>query len=405
IYEGFIRDLNAATTYQMGLRGTTDSILDLGALGMVEVKGIMIDVFAPVAGLQGLKQVDFISIVTANLDAAFNVVVSTFVDIHNPSNLTLHIGDLQLTAVLDFVSAAKAGPAVIKNLTLVPGDNWVIATASVSLFDPVGGIIAGEIVGSTDPIPFNLMAFDDATSNIALNAGLNELQTTILLPPGMLEGAAGANPPYSITDMALKLLPSTVDDGIMEMTMKFRNPFAGSGYTFLHPFDPASTTAGGITTDSVSLVFSEFQDDLTFSLFGNDTATLTFNIKLNANPAMSRSVYQSLVTESASGSVTLALIFRPLITIGQDPHVYNPFWDSNAMDSATKGQIPFKTGSDFGSILDWYDRQFPVIAAIPVATPSPTSTTDVVMPTSPAPSPSPVATTTIDPAPPAITVV
>ncbi|KAG0282189.1 hypothetical protein BGZ98_006874, partial [Dissophora globulifera] len=36
IYEGFIRDLNAATTYKMGLRGTTDSILDLGALGMVE---------------------------------------------------------------------------------------------------------------------------------------------------------------------------------------------------------------------------------------------------------------------------------------------------------------------------------------------------------------------------------
>ncbi|KAG0300494.1 hypothetical protein BGZ99_003769, partial [Dissophora globulifera] len=212
IYEGFIRDLNAATTYQMGLRGTTDSILDLGALGMVEVKGIVIDVFAPVAGLQGLKKIDFISIVATGFDlASFTIDASTYVNIHNPSNLTLKIGDLNLTAVADFTSKAVAGHAVIKGLTLAPGDNRVIATASVG-FDGAGGDLANAILGSTDPIPFNMMAFDDATFNIALNTGLNELQTTVILPPDLLGGAPGANPPYSITDMALKLLPSTVDD-------------------------------------------------------------------------------------------------------------------------------------------------------------------------------------------------
>ncbi|KAG0290421.1 hypothetical protein BGZ98_003477 [Dissophora globulifera] len=384
----------------MGLRGTTDSILDLGALGMVEVKNIAIDVFAPVAGLQGLQQVEFISIITADFLDVF--VVNTFVDIHNPSKLTLDIGDLQLTVVSDFESKTVAGHAVIKGLTLVPGDNRAIATATVG-YDGAGLDMVNEIVTWEKPIPFLLMAFDDATPNVALNAGLNELQTFVLLPPHMLD-AAPANLPYSITDMALKFLPTTVDDGLVEMTMKFLNPFIGSSYTFLHIFDPQDTSleSRGVLRSN-SRIF-EFLDDLTFSLSGNDTAAVTFNVKLHADPVLSRSFYQGLVTESASGGIKLAVDMHPIIALGQGPTVYSPNWASSLMASGTGGVIPFQAGSDFGLILDWYDRQFPVIAATPVATPSLTSTTDVAMPTSTAPLPSPVATTTVDPAPPSTTV-
>ncbi|KAG0282404.1 hypothetical protein BGZ98_006788, partial [Dissophora globulifera] len=85
------------------------------------------------------------------------------------------------------------------------------------------------------------MAFDDATSNIALNAGLNELQTGILLPPALI-GGTPANLPYSTTDMALNFLPGSVDDGLVQLTMKFLNPYTGSGYTLLHSVDPLDTT-------------------------------------------------------------------------------------------------------------------------------------------------------------------
>ncbi|KAG0303434.1 hypothetical protein BGZ99_002684, partial [Dissophora globulifera] len=389
----------------MGLRGTTDSILDLGALGMVEVKGIVIDVFAPVAGLQGLKQVDYIAL----LETVFVLEVdeaeaTTFVNIHNPSNLTLIIGDLLLTAVLNFNSTNEAGHAVIKGLTLVPGDNRVIATASVG-FGGDEGVYLSEILGSPDPIPFDLVAFDDATSNIALNAGLNQLQTTIMLPPGMFGGTAPVNPPYSITDMALKFLPTSEDDGLVEMTMKFLNPFIGSSYDLLHlVYSQDLNIDGEGVTKSGSRIF-EFLDDVNFSLSGNNTATVTFNIKLHADPTLDRSFYQSLVTESASGSVQLSLNVSPLITIGQDPTQYNPIWDSYLMVPATNGAMPFQAGTDFGLILKWYDKQFPAVVPAPtVATSSPTSTTDAVMPTSSVTSPSPVATTTVDPAPPATTV-
>ncbi|KAG0306618.1 hypothetical protein BGZ99_001730, partial [Dissophora globulifera] len=366
---------------------------------MVEVKGIAIDVFAPVAGLQGLKQVDFVAVVTA--DFLGIVIVNVLVDIHNPSNLTLEIGDLHLSAVSDFESKEFAGTADIKGLTLVPGSNRVIATAGVG-FDGAGGVLAGAIVGSTDPIPFLMMAFDDATSNVALNAGLNELQTSVLLPPFMLEDTS-TNPPYSITEMALKFLPTTVDDGLVEMTMKFFNPFIGSGYNFLHTSGPQDVDlkSRGVLK-SGSKIF-EFLDDLTFSLSGNDTAVVTFNVKLHADPALDRNFYQSMVTESASGSVKLFLDLHPIITIGQDPTEYLPSWASSLLSKSTFGVIPFKAGSDFGLILNWYDKQLPVVAATTIATPSPASTTDVVMPTSSAPSPSPVATTTVNSAPPAST--
>ncbi|KAG0287845.1 hypothetical protein BGZ98_004458, partial [Dissophora globulifera] len=367
------------------------------------VKGIVIDVFAPVAGLQGLKQVDFISTITANFVLETNLVeASTLVNIHNPSNLTLTIGDLHLTAVYDFVSAQKAGDALIKGLTLVPGDNRVVATAGVGLSGD-GYLLALEILTSTDPIPFLMMALDDATSNIALNAGLNELQTSVFLPPGMLEQPP-ANLPYSLTDMALKFLPTSVDDGLVEMTMTFFNPFIGVGYSFLHTFDPLLKETGGVSKSGSRIL--DFLDDLTFSLSGNNTATVTFNIKLHADATLGRSFYQDMVTESASGSVQLGLNFIPIITLGQDPTQYNPIWDSSKMAKPVGGVISFHAGPDFGLILNWYDKQFPAVVPAPtVATPSPTSTTDAVMPTSSVPSPSPVATTTLDPAPPATTVV
>ncbi|KAG0305361.1 hypothetical protein BGZ99_002097, partial [Dissophora globulifera] len=404
-YEGFIRDLNAATTYQMGLRGTTDSILDLGALGMVEVKGIAIDVFAPVAGLQGLKQVDFVSRLFADFvatdEGGFFVEVVAFVDIHNPSNLTLNIGDLRLTGVTDFATSDKLGFALISNLTLVPGDNRLVAESWIDFFSAGGSALGTAVVTSDVAVPLFLIALDDATSNTALNAGLSELQTSISLPPHMLDQAP-PNLPYSTTDMSIKFLSTTVDDGLVEMTATFLNPFIGGSYELIG-MTPGKSS---LSYPSAAAPIFDLISDFTFSLSGNNSIAVTFKIQLHSDSSVSRSVYQSMVTDSASGSVQFSMTFWPIIKVGNDPTEYLPNWNSVIMASPTGGLMPFKAGSDFGLILDWYDKQFPTIVAVPtVATPSSTSTTDVVMPTSPATSPSPVATSTTDPAPPAITVV
>ncbi|KAG0315102.1 hypothetical protein BGZ99_007678, partial [Dissophora globulifera] len=414
IYEGFIRDLNAATTYQMGLRGTTDSILDLGALGMVEVKGIVIDVFAPVSGLQGLKNVDFVSLLNAVFlltDANGNIgefiEVLAYVNIHNPSNLTLNIGDLRLTGVTAFDTPDKLGYALIKDLKLAPGDNRLVADTWVD-FESLAGLLFGSnVISSPDPVPLYLIGLDDATSNVALNTGLNELQTSILLPPHMLDSAP-ASLPYSLTDMALKFLPTTVDDSLVEMTMKFLNPFIGGGFNMVNAVAPGFPADITFSTSSGSVTVFDLLSDLTFSLSGNESLTVTFKIKLHSG-LMDRSVYQNMVADSASGNVQFAMDFYPLITVDQDTTEYNPNWSTSITTGTSSGLTPFHVGSDFGLILDWYDRQFPVVAAtaVPttVATPSPTSTTDAIFPTSPATSPSPVVTTSVDPTPSAATMV
>ncbi|KAK3824742.1 MAG: hypothetical protein J3Q66DRAFT_325946, partial [Benniella sp.] len=62
IYSAFIGDLNLADTYELGLRGTTTSVLNLGVLGMIKVQGIKLDVKSSIQGLQGLKNIKLISI-------------------------------------------------------------------------------------------------------------------------------------------------------------------------------------------------------------------------------------------------------------------------------------------------------------------------------------------------------
>ncbi|KAG0287026.1 hypothetical protein BGZ98_004835 [Dissophora globulifera] len=398
----------------MGLRGTTDSILDLGALGQVEVKGIPIDVFAPVAGLQGLKNVDFLLSMQTQVvvnDAGLFIELMAYVDIHNPSNLTLNIGDLRLTGVTDFATKEQLAYVLMSDLTLMPGDNRIVADSWVDFLHPAGADFGGTVITSAVPIPMYLISLDDATSNIALNAGLSELQTSVLIPPHLLDLGATIPLAYSLTDMSIKFLPTTVDDGLVEMTATFLNPFVDGSYELIGITPGTSSLSYPTGTTPIFDLISDF----TFSLPANDSIAVTFKIQLRSNPsAADRSVYQSMVTDSALGSVTFSMAFFPLIKVGKDTKEYTANWSSNFMAPATGGLLTFKAGSDFGLILDWYDRQFPAVAvtatttasmAPTTAAPSPTSTADAVMSTSPAPSPSPVATTTVDPAPPATTVV
>ena len=64
IYETFIGDLSSKTNYQVGLKGTANSKLDLGDLGVIEVKGIALDVTTNLDGLQGLQNITFLQIPT-----------------------------------------------------------------------------------------------------------------------------------------------------------------------------------------------------------------------------------------------------------------------------------------------------------------------------------------------------
>ncbi|KAH7041802.1 hypothetical protein BKA57DRAFT_398731, partial [Linnemannia elongata] len=126
-YTAFVGALNLATNYTLGLRGTADSMLDLGPFGLIEIQGIPIDVKTSIAGLQGLNNIQFISVVQINLDlVAGYKFVSSIVNIHNPSQLTLNIGNMGMVAGYQgYEQENRLGYSQLFNLRLVPGDNIV----------------------------------------------------------------------------------------------------------------------------------------------------------------------------------------------------------------------------------------------------------------------------------------
>ncbi|KAG0290950.1 hypothetical protein BGZ98_003217, partial [Dissophora globulifera] len=340
--------------------------------------------------LQGLQKIDFLAPTSVDFDFVNSgFIMSAVVDIHNPSNLTLHIGDLTLNAGDGTAQTSTFGSTTAKDVTLVPA-TWAFG-----------------LVGKTTPTPLYLFTLGGATSNEALNAGLDALNTFVIVPPLVLESGPTVQP-YSNTSMSIKFLPTTVNDGLVEMTATFVNPYQGFPYNMEHATgasQPSTITYNSISKGGEVQVF-DLLDDLTFSLSGSDeTVTVTFKIQLHSDPTAARSSYQDMVNDSASGKVDLKLQLFPVISVGGKE--WSPrTWTSDLVYPNNGGFMPFQTGADLSLILDWYDRQqVPVVEATPVATPSPTSTTDAVMPTSPASSPSPAATTIVDPAPPAITVV
>ncbi|KAF9272746.1 hypothetical protein BGZ88_004449, partial [Linnemannia elongata] len=223
IYTAFVGALNLATNYTLGLRGSADSMLDLGPFGLLEIKGIPIDVKTSMAGLQGLKNIEFNSLVEiyTNFNAGFTFV-TTVVNIHNPSQLTLNIGTLGMAAgYKGYEDENRIGYTEIYNLRLVPGDNIVPSLLGQGFFAPNAGPFATDLTQLSPTM--TLWANSTATSNPALNAGLSTLKTSLVLPQNLI--VPNPPPPAYSNVWTVKILDNTVNDGIIEMSTTFSNSF------------------------------------------------------------------------------------------------------------------------------------------------------------------------------------
>ncbi|KAI8353463.1 hypothetical protein B0O80DRAFT_452126 [Mortierella sp. GBAus27b] len=221
IYAAFIGDLNMADEYELGLRGTTDSVLDLGALGQIEVQGIKLDVRTKLAGLKGLKDVQLLSVIGFEIPQGFTKVTS-LVKINNPSKLTLKLGNLVLKGGLDTTEAGYAGNGYMTNMVLVPGDNelmtalWLVTDGT----RPAATKISTDLLYGND-VKLTLYGFDGSSPNVPLAKGLGSLVTSVVLP-GFLPPAFSAQP-YDAA-WAIKVTPETLTTGLVDVTIKLNAP-------------------------------------------------------------------------------------------------------------------------------------------------------------------------------------
>ncbi|KAF8924770.1 hypothetical protein BGZ58_001436, partial [Dissophora ornata] len=381
IYEAFIGDLNEATTYELGLRGTADSILDLGALGQITVKGIKLDVKTSLAGLQGLKKVDFVSALSILTPPNSSGLIASLVVIHNPSQLTLVLGDLVLNCGVDTTPANYAGYATISNLTLAPGDNTVLSTVDL-LANAAGSNIATlAFYGSN--VTLALYGFEGTSTNPALNAGLQSMVSSTIVLGGLPD--VHSAPAYDL-NWTMKCFPTTVDDGQCDMTATFNNPYFASPMHFLEAVDDPNEFPGsqpitsyiayglGGSTEGTHMFL--FQNNFQYALQPGQSTTMTFKMLLSNSSFTTsyRPTLVNMVAKAATGVLPFYVYLTPVVTIGANPQHVNPYW---ALDYIYGGlnSLNMAAGTDAQYILDWFDKAF--APATTVATTSTATTTAV----------------------------
>ncbi|KAF9899104.1 hypothetical protein EC991_009586, partial [Linnemannia zychae] len=419
IYTAFISALNLEETYQLGLRGSADSILDLGPFGDIEIVGIPIDVKTSLAGLKGLKDIKYLALIDIEtiFDPDMVIYSRTSVNIYNPSQLTLNIGDLTLEAGFDYNQADWIGRNVANGVRLVPGDNKIITRLAVRSSEPVAAKFLAEM--NTGPVDLKLWAGLQATSNPALNAGLQSLRTSVLLPKGL---NSGTPPPYNdVWD--LKVLPTTVNDGFLELSVVFNNPYlldmsveglarAEDGPMIIYP--SFITFFAGTTEKFEGII--HFQDDFSYTLKANESKTVTFKVALVKDGLVKSQIVaraDKLISAATSGILEFDFTLALKVRLQNQPGYLYPVWTPTWND-AIGAVIPlkFKTGPDFPMIRDWlYKNAFddtpkppaplPLLPSVSPITPPSTTIAPTVAPSvSPSPAtPSPPPSPTASPSP------
>ncbi|KAF9120722.1 hypothetical protein BGW39_011142, partial [Mortierella sp. 14UC] len=410
IYTTFISDLNTETTYELGLRGTADSILDLGPFGDVEIKGIPLDVKTTMAGLQGLKNIKYMALIDFQQDPPYTMI-TTSVNIYNPSRLTLNIGDLLLTAGQEgFTLEVTVGTALVKNLRLVPGDNKVVSLLTTSTQTVPGNKFAIDIANRN--VTLNMWASSTSTSNPALNAGLSSLRTGVPLPQNLW-----TDTPLGFSDIwSIKVLPTTVNDGLVEITATFNNPYLMD----MKVEGVARQDEGAYTQyPSYMAIYGRsrsfnnflFPDDFSYAVPSGQSVAVTFKAPLRIN-GLTQSTVQAyvdgLVAATTTGSAPFDIWLYPRVRLGAYPNLMYPIWTDGFF---YPNKMTIKAGPDFPMIRDWFVKNAlpdtpdavpvtPPPVVVPV-TPSPSPSDEVPSPSPPLSTvaPSPVAPSTVAPSP------
>ncbi|KAF9274666.1 hypothetical protein BGZ88_002874, partial [Linnemannia elongata] len=382
-YTKFISDLNLATNYTLGLRGTADSMLDLGPFGLIEIQGIPIDVKTSIAGLQGLNNVKFLSLINF-FSGDKDLEVSSSVNIYNPSQLTLNIGDLHLVAGQEgFTENERFGIAFVKGLRLVPGDNFIVNVVTAPSADPKTAKFATDI--NTRAVTLNMWADDKSTSNPALNAGLASLRQSVLLPLFFVTDG----PKAYANEWSLRVLNSTVDDGLVEVSTVLGNPYfvdmtvVGDAKISESPTASNPSYLGIVTGTDFNFNQLMFLPDFSFTVKANQSLPITFKMQLRTNGLNAPLIVDrmnTLINLGSSGSFSKGFVnWTPKATLATMNGFLYPDFITASVHPETGGYMTLKVGSDFPMIKDWFYKQFN-ITTTPTVLPLPPSPTETVLP-------------------------
>ncbi|KAF9987820.1 hypothetical protein BGZ65_001674 [Modicella reniformis] len=340
-FSSFVTSLSTKASHPVTLQGTVDAELNLGIFGKMTISGIGFKTDVPFAGLN-LKNVQYVYMIDTNFDTPGSIILTSIVNIKNPSKLSLKLGDVNLSTA---TTEGYVGISALKGLTLVPGDNYLLSTTTLDMSLPASSNFLSALYSAD--VTLTLTGYAGTSTNPALHAGLGPLLNQLVIPKAF-EGLAPSKPAYK--DFSLKILTTTKTDFVAEVTATFQSPYYGFPVKMLHAtgagFDNYGT-AVGVSPTATKRAFT-FQDTLQFTVSGTGAVTVTFKVLLAK--AAGKAFWQELVTYGTSKGYVPIEISSWLAQVEVNGDGVTRVVDWSYL-SAGIPTVNVAVGSDFASIL------------------------------------------------------
>ncbi|KAG0256321.1 hypothetical protein BG011_004626 [Mortierella polycephala] len=344
-FSNFISSLNTKASHPVTLQGAVDIKLNLGIFGKLTIPGVGFKATTTFAGLNNLTPINYLFLIDTNFDNIGFITLTTIVNIVNPSMLTLKLGDVAFDTA---ASEGRVGISTIKDLNLVPGDNYVLSTTDLDMALPAAGAFLGNL-GNADGV-LTLTGYEGSSSDVALNAGLAAMKSVLVVPQNF-EGSVMSQAPYK--DWSLKTLPSTNTDFVVEVTATFQSPYYGFPIEMVHALDAGMdnyVTVSNVSPTTNMMRLFNFMDTLTFSVSGTGSVTVTFKGKLASVVPAAKNRWTELVAyAAANGHIPIEFTWMANIIVNNDGINRYVDWGNTGTGL---GNVNIAVGADFASILN-----------------------------------------------------
>lgn len=348
-FSSFIGSLSTKATHPVTLQGAVDAKLNLGIFGHLTIPGIGFKTETQFAGLDNLKGTKYVYMVDTVLDTAF-IYLTSVIKINNPSKLTLLLGDLRLsTSTVN----GYVGISSIRNLKLVPGENYVLSYTDLDMAYPASTQFLNDLY--TQDVTLNLDGYNNTSSNVALNAGLAVIKSDLVVPGGFV-GLTPSQSPYK--NWSLKVLPTTKTDFLVDVTATFQSPYYGFGINMVHANEAGmdnyvTFSKSAPATANGRRLFS-FRDNLTFSTTGSGSTTVTFKVAL-AGPftAATKTRWTDVVNYAKTkGSLPINLSWYATVGVDNDGKNHPVDWSNSGLGLGE--QSVAVDAANFAGVLDLF---------------------------------------------------
>ncbi|KAG0361116.1 hypothetical protein BG005_009103 [Podila minutissima] len=347
-FSKFVGSLSAAKSKPVTLQGAVDAKLNLGIFGHLTIPGIGFKVNTPFQGLNGLTDLKFMFMIDYVNDFQTNLMtMTTIVNVKNPSNLSLKLGDISFDTVF---KGEHVGYSTIKNLSLVPGDNFVVSTTVFDNSLPACTAYFGTLANGDGPL--DLLGYSGTSKNIALNGGLGALKSTMIVPKNFM-GAVPSQAPYK--DWSIKILPTTKTDGLVDITATFQSPYYGHSFEMVSSEPEGqdnNVMLTGVTAMTEGMILFEFGPELSFKVGGTGSVTKTFKVSLQRYVAENRKNIEDIVNfADANGYLPVNLGWMADGKIDGESIAVPRLVDWGTTGTLLSA-VKIATGKDFKMILD-----------------------------------------------------